>query len=124
MSYYTHHMHIDAGQYVYVDMPLHHAGDPQHILGDVHSENSVRKKNSIFIKITNIKCHENPSVGNLVTPCGKINKSISPFERRWEDSIKMDLQEVGGGRGDWMVLAQDRDRWRALVGTVRDFRVP
>ena len=37
---------------------------------------------------------------------------------------KMDLQEVGGGRGDWMELAQDRDRWRALVGTVRDFRVP
>ena len=37
---------------------------------------------------------------------------------------RMDLQEVGGGRGDWMELAQDRDRWRALVGTVRDFRVP
>jgi hypothetical protein len=32
--------------------------------------------------------------------------------RRWEDIIKMDLQEVGGGRGDWMELAQDRDRWR------------
>ena len=44
--------------------------------------------------------------------------------RRWEDNIKMDLQEVGGGRGDWMELAQDRDRWRALVGTVRNFRVP
>ena len=43
---------------------------------------------------------------------------------RWENNIKMDLQEVGGGRGDWMELAQDRDRWRALVGTVRDFRVP
>ena len=43
---------------------------------------------------------------------------------RWEDNIKMDLQEVGGGRGDWIELAQDRDRWRALVGTVRDFRVP
>ena len=42
--------------------------------------------------------------------------------RRWEDNIKMDLQEVGGDRGDWMELAQDRDRWRALVGTVRDFR--
>ena len=44
--------------------------------------------------------------------------------RRWEDNIKMDLQEDGGGRGDWMVLAQDRDGWRALVGTVRNFRVP
>ena len=44
--------------------------------------------------------------------------------RRWEDNIKMDLQEVGGDRGDWMELAQDRDRWRALVGRVRDFRVP
>ena len=43
---------------------------------------------------------------------------------RWEDNIKMDVQEVGGGRGDWMELAQDRDRWRALVGTVRNFRVP
>ena len=44
--------------------------------------------------------------------------------RRWQDNIKMDLQEVGGGRGDWMELAQDRDGWRALVGTVRNFRVP
>ena len=44
--------------------------------------------------------------------------------RRWEDNIKMDLLEVGGGRGDWMELAQDRAGWRALVGTVRNFRVP
>ena len=43
---------------------------------------------------------------------------------RWEDNIEMDLQEVGGGCGDWMELAQDRDRWRALVGTVRNLRVP
>ena len=43
---------------------------------------------------------------------------------RWEDNIKIDHPEVGGGRGDWMELAQDRDRWRALVGTVRDLRVP
>jgi hypothetical protein len=35
----------------------------------------------------------------------------------------MDFQEVGGGRGDWMELVQDMDRWRALVGTVREFRV-
>ena len=44
--------------------------------------------------------------------------------RRWEDNIKMDRQEVGGGRGDWMELAHDRDSWRALVGAVRDFRFP
>ena len=44
--------------------------------------------------------------------------------RRWEDNIKMDLQEMGGGCGDWMELAQDRDRWRALVSTVRNHRVP
>ena len=43
--------------------------------------------------------------------------------RRWEDNIKMDLQEVGGG-GDWMELAQDRNRWRALVNTVMNLRVP
>ena len=43
--------------------------------------------------------------------------------RRWEDNIKMDLQEVGESFGDWIELAQDRDSWRALVGTVRNFRV-
>ena len=43
--------------------------------------------------------------------------------RRWEDNIKMDLWEVGGG-GDWVDLAQDRDRWRALVNMVMNFRVP
>jgi hypothetical protein len=44
--------------------------------------------------------------------------------RRWEDNIKMDSQEVGGGRGDWKELAQDRDRWRALRSTVKNLRVP
>jgi len=43
---------------------------------------------------------------------------------RWEDNIKMDLQEVEGGCGDWMELARDRDRWRALVSTVMNFGVP
>ena len=43
--------------------------------------------------------------------------------RRWEDNIKIDIQKVGGG-GDWMELAQDRDRWRALVNTVINLRVP
>ena len=44
--------------------------------------------------------------------------------RRWEGNIKMDLQEVGGSCGDWMELAQDRDRWRALVSTGMNLRVP
>ena len=44
--------------------------------------------------------------------------------RRREDNIKMDIEEVGKGCGDWMGLAEDRDRWRALVSTVMNFRVP
>ena len=44
--------------------------------------------------------------------------------RRWEDNIKMDLQEVGRSCGDWMELVKDRDRWRALVSTVTNFGVP
>ena len=44
--------------------------------------------------------------------------------RRWEDNIKMDREEVGRGCGDWMELAQDRDRWRVFVSTIKNFRVP
>jgi hypothetical protein len=44
--------------------------------------------------------------------------------RRWKDNIKRDLQEVGGDCGDWMERTQDRDRLRALVSTVMNFRVP
>jgi hypothetical protein len=43
---------------------------------------------------------------------------------RWEDNVRMDLQEVGCGCEDWIGLAQDRDRWRALVSAVRNLRVP
>jgi hypothetical protein len=43
--------------------------------------------------------------------------------RRWENNVRMDLQEVGCGREDWIGLAQDRDRWRALVSVVRNVRV-
>jgi len=51
-------------------------------------------------------------------------RPLGRHRRRWEDNIKIDLQEVGGGCGDWMELAQDRDMWRALMGTVRNVRVP
>ena len=51
-------------------------------------------------------------------------RSLGRPRRRWEDNIKMDLQELGRGCGDWMELAQDRDGWRALVSTVMNFGVP
>jgi hypothetical protein len=44
--------------------------------------------------------------------------------RRWEDNIKMDIRKVGWRGADWIDLAQDRDRWRALVYTVMNLQVP
>jgi hypothetical protein len=44
--------------------------------------------------------------------------------RIWKDNIKMDLRDMGCGGSDWIDLVQDRDRWRALVNTVMNFRVP
>jgi hypothetical protein len=58
-------------------------------------------------------------VGN---PEGK--RATGRRRRRWEDNIKMEIQEVGCGDIDWIELAQDRDRWRALVNAVTNFRVP
>ena len=55
-------------------------------------------------------------------PEGK--RPLGRLRHRWDYNIKTDLQEVGGGCGDWMELAQDKDRWRALVSTVMNFRVP
>jgi len=54
-------------------------------------------------------------------PAGK--RPLGRPRRRWEDNIKMHLPEVGGA-GDWMELAHDRDRWRALVNKVMNFRIP
>ena len=59
---------------------------------------------------------ERGSQGSGEKPEGK--RPLRRPRRRWEDNIKMDLQEVGGGCDDWMELAQDRDRWRALVNAV------
>jgi hypothetical protein len=55
-------------------------------------------------------------------PEGKI--PLGRPRRRWEGNIKMDVREVRGSCGDSMELAQDRDRWRAIVSTVMNIRVP
>ena len=53
----------------------------------------------------------------------KGRRALGGPRRRWEDNIKMDLQEVGCGGVDWMELVQDRDSWRALVNVVVNLRV-
>jgi hypothetical protein len=58
----------------------------------------------------------------VVKPEGR--RTLERPRRRWEDNIKVDLREVGCGSADWVDLAQDRDRWRALVYTEMNLRVP
>jgi hypothetical protein len=53
----------------------------------------------------------------------KGNRPLVRPRRRWEDGIRMDLRETGWGIFDWIQLAHDRDRWRALVNTVMNIRV-
>jgi hypothetical protein len=55
-------------------------------------------------------------------PAGK--RPLGRPRRRWEDNIKMDLQEVGCGCSDWIKLAQDSDRWLAFVNAVMNIQVP
>jgi hypothetical protein len=51
-------------------------------------------------------------------------RPLGRLRPRWEDNIKMDLQEVGFRVMDWIDVAQDRERWRTLVNAVKNFRVP
>ena len=80
-------------------------------------------------EVNNINSNGNNYVekrGSCRVSMGK-SEGKRPFGRpryRWEDNIKMDLKEVGCGGIDWIDLAQDRGRWRALVNAVMNLRVP
>jgi hypothetical protein len=91
----------------------------------------------LFPRVNYAKFHKPPPV-NFYFYCKDVSRkaySLQYFVKMfcirlltvssvWEGNMKMDLREVGGGCGDWMALAQDRDRWRALVSTLRKLRVP
>jgi len=62
-------------------------------------------------------------IRKLISYCSQCSAPIGRPRRRWEDNIKMDLQEVGCGGMDWIELAQDMDRWWALVNAVMNLRV-
>jgi hypothetical protein len=53
----------------------------------------------------------------------EVKRPLGRPRRRWEDRIRMDLRETGWESVDWIQLAQDRDRWRALVNTVMKLRI-
>ena len=61
--------------------------------------------------------------GRVLVGKPEVKTQLGRSRRRWEDNIKMDHQEVRCGGMDWIELVQDRDRWRALMNVVMNFRV-
>jgi hypothetical protein len=66
---------------------------------------------------------EERGVYRVLVGKSKGKRQLGRPRRRWEDNIRMGLQEVGCGGMDWIGLAQDRDRWRAVVNAVMNLRV-
>jgi hypothetical protein len=78
------------------------------------------------IRLAGHVAHTGGTKGAYRVLVGKPNgkRSFGRLRCSWEDNIKMDLQEVGWGGMDWIDLAQDRNRWQALVNVVMNIRVP
>ena len=70
------------------------------------------------------RMEEGRSVHKVLVRKPEGKRPLGRPRRRWEDNVKMDLEKLARDCGDWMGLAQDRDRWRALVSTVMNFGVP
>jgi hypothetical protein len=80
------------------------------------------KKNEIGGACSAYGGEERRTHGFVGKPEGK--RPLGRTRHRWEDNIRLDLQEVGCGAIDWIELAEDRDRWRAHVNAVMNLRVP
>ena len=95
-------------------------------LNDLYSlPNIVRVVKSIRMRWAGhvARMEEDRGVHRVLVGKSERKRPLGRPKRRWEDNIKRELQEVLGGRGDWMGLAQDRDRWRALMKAVMKLRV-
>jgi len=95
-------------------------------LSDLHSlPNIVRVVKSRKMRWVGhvARMGEGRGVHRVLVGKSEVKRPVGRPRLSWEDNIKTDLQKVGGGFGDWMELAHDRERWRALVSTVMNFLV-
>ena len=95
----------------------------EELMNDLYSSpNIVRVVNIEKNEMVGASLWERRSVYRVLVGKPEGKKPLGRTKRRWEDDIKIDLLEVGCGGMDWIELAQDRDRWRALVNAVMNLR--